>query len=86
MRRPRLTIRRLMVVVAILALSLRSILWVVEMRTRSATYARRAFEFGLMSARSGSFVKTKDGRWVNRYDDENDWLRDGWACKLAEKY
>jgi hypothetical protein len=40
----------------------------------------------MMTRASGSGAITKDGRPVNIYDDENDWLRDAWACKLAEKY
>lgn len=84
--RPRLTIRRLMVVVAIAALLMGERAWIVEMRRRSALYRRQAFEFGVMTARAGSNTFTKDGRWVSRYDDENDWLRDAWACTLAEKY
>src|SRR6516162_3210080 len=86
MRLPRFTVRRLMVAVAILPLSLRAILWVVEMRTRSALYDRRAFEFAHSTARSGSIALTKDGREVNLYDDENDWLHDAWACTMAKKY
>jgi hypothetical protein len=88
MRLPRLrfTVRRLMIAVAIVALLMGGSLWIVQMRTRSASYRQRAFEFAVMTARSGSGILTKDGRWVSRYDNENDWLRDAWACKLAEKY
>ncbi len=86
MKPPRYTVRRLMVAVAILALSLRAILWLVEMRTRSAAYQRRAWEIGLMTARSGSGILTSDGRWVGIGEDENTRLHDAWACKLAEKY
>jgi hypothetical protein len=60
--------------------------WIVVMRTRSAAYNRRAQEFGWTTARMGSGILTEDGRWVSINDDENDWLRDAWACKLAEKY
>ena len=84
--RVRFTVRRLMAAVAILALSLWAILWVVEMRTRSIAYERRALEFGLMTARMGSGLVTSDGRWVSKYDDENDWRHDAWACMLAAKY
>jgi hypothetical protein len=88
MKRPRLrfTVRRLMIAVAILALSLRAILWVAEMRTRSAAHHRRAIEFVLITARSGSVVHTKDGRRVDRYENENRRREDAWARQLAEKY
>jgi hypothetical protein len=88
MRRPRLrfTVRRLMIAVAILALSIRSITWVVELRTRSGTYARRAEEYARSTGRAGSWTTTQDGRVVDLYEDENSRLRDVWACKMAEKY
>ena len=86
LRRPRFSVRRLMVAVAILAVSFKGVSWVVVMRIRSAEYRRRAFEFGLMTSRNGGDVPARDGRWVNKYDDENDWLLDAWACKLAGKY
>jgi hypothetical protein len=88
MKRPRLrfTVRRLMIAVAIVAVSISAISWVVEMRTRSTAYERRAIEFAGSTARGGSGFVTKDGRWVSKYDDENDWLRDAWACKMAKRY
>ena len=82
----RFTVRRMMVGVAITAALMGVSRWIVEMRTRSAEYKRRAWDFSWMTARSGSLIRTRDGRWVNGYDDENDWLLDAWACKLAEKY
>jgi type II secretory pathway pseudopilin PulG len=84
--RVRITIRRMMVAVAIVGLLMGTGRWVVVMRTRSAAYDRRAQEFGMMTARGGSAVLTADGRLISINDDENDWLRDAWACKLAEKY
>jgi hypothetical protein len=84
--RPRFTVRRLMIAVAIFAVSLGAVRWVAEMRTRSADYQRRAEEFAASTARLSSGVFTKDGRLVNKYDNENTWLHDAWACKLAEKY
>ena len=87
--RVRFTIRRLMVAVAILAVAIRAVLWIGDMRRLSNEYALRAFRFSTVPQRmfnSKSFAMTKDGRWVNRNDDENDWLRDAGACKLAEKY
>ena len=71
---------------AIVAVLIGAVRWVVEMRTRSALYDRRAFEFAWSTACLGSIVTTKDGRRVSRYDDENDWLEDAWACKMAKKY
>jgi hypothetical protein len=70
--RPRFTVRRVMVAVAILAVLIRSTLWFVEMRTWSVEYNRRAFEFGLMTYKMSSGRLTSDGRWVCMYDDEND--------------
>ena len=84
--RLRFTVRSLMIVVAIVGLLLGASLWVLEMRTRSAAYRRRAGEFGDMTYRAGSSVWTKEGRMVNFYDSENNWIRDEWAYKLAEKY
>jgi hypothetical protein len=88
MKRPRLrfTVRRLMIAVAILALSIRAITWVGEMRTRSANYAERASRFGDMTGRSGSAIIRSDGVRVSIHDDENTRLQDEWACKLAERY
>jgi hypothetical protein len=84
--RPRFTVRRLMVAIAILALVFGAISWVGEMRARSAAYRRRAFEFSMMTMRAGSLVHTPDGRWVSWYDDENDLLCDAWALRMAAKY
>jgi hypothetical protein len=75
-----------MMAVVILALSLRAIFWVVEMRTRSAAHRQRAWEFALMRACVASFVPMNDGRWVDRYEDENTRLRDAWARRMSEKY
>jgi hypothetical protein len=75
-----------MIAVAILALSLWAILWVVEMRARSAAHRRRAFDFAVMTARSGSLVQMSNGRWVDRYENENTRLMDAWALRMAEKY
>lgn len=86
MRRPRMTTRRLMIAVAILALAFGAIKWVAEMRARSAAYSWRANEFGLSTVRSGSFVRTADGRWVDRFDNENDRLMDAWTWRMVAKY
>lgn len=82
--RPRFTVRRLMITIAILAIGLGAIKWVVAMRVRSAAYQRWAYEFMLTTVRHGSAVRTADGRWVNIH--ENDRLRDDWAWRLAAKY
>lgn len=84
--RVRFTVRRLMIAVAILALTIRAVVWVGEMRKLSAEYERRAFEFGLSTARLRSGVQRSDGSMASRYDDENNYREDAWACKLAEKY
>ena len=85
--RLRFTVRSLMIVVAIVGLLLGASLWVLEMRTRSAAYRKRALEFGVMFWRgSGSAAWTKYGRMVDVYDSENDWIKDEWAYKQAEKY
>ena len=84
--RPRFTVRRLMVAIAILALVFGAISWVGEMCARSAAYRRRAFGFSMLTMRRGSLIETPDGRWVDRYNDENDLLRDAWAWRLAAKY
>ena len=55
MKRPRLrfTVRRLMIAVAILALSISAVRWVVEMRARSIAHYLRAEDFAVMTMRSG---------------------------------
>jgi hypothetical protein len=84
--RPRFTLRRMMIGLAIVALPLRAIFWVAEMRTKSLAYERRAESFAWITARSGSVTFTSDGRFINTWENENHWLEDAWACKLAEKY
>ena len=84
--RVRFTVRRLMVAVAVFAVGFGGVAWVASMRALSAAYERRAEEFQLLTARMGSMVTTPDGRWVSRYDDENDLLSDAWAMRLAVKY
>ena len=85
--RPRFTVRSLMISVVIVGLLMGASLWIVEMRTRSAAYRQRAFEFGDMTGfRLGRTVQAKNGRSVNPMDDENTYLRYAWATKLAEKY
>lgn len=88
MKLPRLrfTVRRMMVLVATIALSLGAIRWVVEMRHRSTAYQRLRFEYEVSMMRSGSFVRMNDGRLVDRYEDENDRLHDAWASQLVAKY
>jgi hypothetical protein len=85
--RPRFTVRRLMVVVAIVGL----VLWLVEMRTRSAAYQKIAFQFAQYPGHSSRMrhawhVKTSDGRIINYHEDENFWLQHAWATRLANKY
>jgi hypothetical protein len=84
--RPRFTVRRLMITVAILAIGFGAIKWVAEMRARSAAYRRRAVEFRLSTLRTGSMFTTADGREVDRYDNENDRLMDAWAWRMEAKY
>jgi hypothetical protein len=84
--RVRFTVRRLMIVVAVLAVGFGAIKWVAEMRARSADYRRRAFEFVLLALRRGSMVHTDDGRWVDRYEDENVRRHDEWARRMEAKY
>jgi hypothetical protein len=84
--RPRFTVRRLMIAVAILAIGFGAIKWVAEMRARSSDYRRRAIEFERRTLRRGSLVRTDDGRWVDRFDNENDRLGDDWARRMAAKY
>jgi hypothetical protein len=84
--RPRFTVRRLMVAIAILALVFGAIAWVAEMRARSAAYRRRAFEFSGATMRRGTADYTPDGRWVLRFDNENDLLNDAWKWRMAAKY
>jgi hypothetical protein len=84
--RPRFTVRRLMVAIAILALVFGAISWVSEMRARSADFRRRAFGFEMSTRRAGSLAQAPDGRWVQAFDDENDLLDDAWAWRMAAKY
>ena len=85
--RRRFTVRRLMVVVAIVGL----LLWLVVMRTRSAAYQKIAFQFAQYPGHSSRMrhawhVKTSDGRIINYHEDENFWLQHAWATRLANKY
>ena len=75
-----------MIAVAILAIGFGVIKWVAEMRARSSDYRRRAIEFERRTLRSGSLVRTDDGRWVSAFDNENDRLEDDWARRMAAKY
>jgi hypothetical protein len=84
--RLRFTVRRLMIAVAILALSIRTITWVGEMRTRSAEYEKRASKFGWMTSHAGSGGTWSNRGWVGIGENENTHRQDEWACKLAEKY
>jgi hypothetical protein len=84
--RPRFTVRRLMLAVAILAIGFGAIKWVAEMRARSSAYRRRAIEFERRTLRRSSLVRTADGRLVDRFDNENTWLGDDWARRMAAKY
>ena len=72
--RPRFTVRRLMIGMAILAIGFGAISWVARMRARSAVYAQRAQEFVGKMLLVGSFA----GGW-NRYENENVRLKDEWA-------
>ena len=85
----RFTVRRMMVAVAIVGLLIGSGRWVVVMRTRSAAYRKRAYEFAGSNVRiyaSDFDVTAKDGMSVSVHEDENFWLREEWAKKLGEKY
>ena len=84
--RPRFTVRGLMIAVATLAVAFGAISWVAGMRVRSAAYRQRAFEFQMSTLRSGSMVRTPDGRWVDGWEDENDWLNDARAWRMAARY
>jgi hypothetical protein len=88
MKRPRLrfTMRRLMVAVAIIAVLIGAGRWVVEMRTRSIAHSRRAREFASMIAGAISETQTTEGRWIDRYDNENGRIIEAWAGTLARKY
>src|ERR1700722_13555742 len=58
------------------------------MRVRSAAYRRQAFDFDMSTRRRGSLslVPTADGRRVDRFEDDNDRLRDAWARRMEAKY
>jgi hypothetical protein len=75
-----------MISVAILAIGFGAIKWVAEMRARSSAYHRRAGEFERRTLRRSSLVRTADGRLVDRFDNENTWLGDDWARRMAAKY
>jgi hypothetical protein len=86
--RPRFTVRRLMVAVAILGLLLGLGRWLVVLRARSAAYQKIAFQFALHPGRVGHnwHVKTSDGRFIHYLEDENFWLQHAWATRRANKY
>jgi hypothetical protein len=86
--RVRLTVRRLMVAVAIVGILLGSGRWIVVMRARSDTYRRKAVE--LAETRHAwhldYWVYTKDSRCIGIHQDENYWRDHAWRSKLAGKY
>ena len=84
--RPRFTMRRLMVAVAVVALFLGAANWVIAIRARSAAYYRRSYEFETMMSLTGSAVFLPDGRMIDRYDNDNSRLHDEWALRMAAKY
>ena len=51
--RPRFTVRSLMIAVAIVGLLMGASLWIVEMRTRSVAYRKRAYKFAETGSRHG---------------------------------
>ena len=63
--RPRFTVRSLMIAVAIVGLLMGAGRWLFEMRTRSAAYRERAFEFGSMTCIRMGFheVRAKNGSY-----------------------
>ena len=83
-----LTIRGMMLAVAILGLLMGAATWLAEMRSRSASYRGKAFAYGDMAGTSmGKTVRARFGdKRVKASENENDWLRLAWATKLAEKY
>jgi hypothetical protein len=84
--RPRFTVRGLMIAIAILAIRFGAISLVARTRDRSSAYRRRATEFLMSTLRTCMLVRTADGRWVDPYETENDWLRDAWAWRIEAKY
>jgi hypothetical protein len=87
--RPRFTVRRLLIAVAMVGLLMGAGRWVVEMRTRSADYRERAYAFAETRGHarlSDFFVTTKNGRVVSIHEDENFWIEHMWARELANKY
>lgn len=85
--RPRLTIRRLMIGVAIVGVLSDAGWWVSRMRARSATYQDRAYDWGSQTARMmGKGGTARDGGSVNLYDNENDYLRYAWRRSRADRY
>jgi hypothetical protein len=84
--RPRFTVRGLMITVAILAIAFGAISWVARMRDRSSAYRQRAVEFLQRTARIRTMVLTADGRWVDGWENENHWLNDARAWRMAAKY
>jgi hypothetical protein len=84
--RPRFSVRQLMAASAIVGLLMGASRWIIEMRTRSAAYDLRAWEFFSAGHRLGKASVRKDGSSVNLYDDENDLLNEAWALKMARSY
>jgi hypothetical protein len=85
--RPRFTVCRLLIAVAIVGLLMGAGRWVVEMRTRSAAYRERAYAFlGMTGQVFGSYVRANDGGHVNVYDNENTYIQYAWAREMVYKY
>lgn len=84
--RPRITVRRLMVLIAILAISFGAISGIARLRARSYAYRQRAYGFRLSTVRSGSAILLPDGRLVGIWENQNTRREDERAWQMAAKY
>ena len=85
-RRPRFTVRRLMVAVAVAAVAFGSVSWIVRMRELSRHYAIRSEEYMRSLPGAGGTIFMKDGRCMDKYGDENSHNREAWAWRMGAKY
>lgn len=83
---PRMTTPRWLIAVAVVALGMGAVSWTATMRARSVAYRRRASELEWSALRDGKIVFLPDGRWYDRFENENHRRHDEWALRLAAKY
>ncbi|MHB1557763.1 MAG: hypothetical protein ACYC61_09805 [Isosphaeraceae bacterium] len=82
--RPRFTVRRLMFLIAIVAVSFGAISWVARMRARSYAYLGQAYYYEMLADHPDSGHILTSGRYAHH--NENYDIEQEWAWRMAAKY